>query len=301
MSGRSIIAESSGTRAVHDVALRCLRKAGAALASRQVSDDDVHAARREIKKARAALRLLRTELGESAYHREDAALRAVARPLNALRDDRALLQALQSLRRRYRRRLQDAAAARLTAALAGSLRRARAQHRAMPEPLARSRRRLRLVEHRARRWRVGRHGWSRLGPAFMAVYRAGRRAEAAVRAKPDDRALHRWRRQVKYLGYALQILRPLRQQTLALRARQLRQLGACLGEDHDLALLRQRTLAVAHPDSAAIATLQRAIARRRQALQRRAGALGERAFEPAPLQLARQMNRYWREWRGRCE
>ncbi len=301
MSGRTITAESSGTRAVRDVALRCLQKAAAALASKRVSDDDVHAARRQIKKARAALRLLRTALGERVYHREDSALRSAARPLNALRDDRALLQALQALRRRYRRLRHDAAAARLMDTLAGFLSQAWVQHRAMPGPLARSRRALRQVERRACHWRVGRHGWSRLGPAFIAVYRAGRRAAAAVRASPDDRALHRWRRQVKYLWHALQILRPLQQQSLSVRARQSRQLGDYLGDDHDLALLQRQALALPRPDGAAIAALQRAIVRRRGALQRRAGALGEQVFEPTPRQLAQQMGRQWRSWRERRE
>jgi hypothetical protein len=49
-------------------------------------DEAVHQVRKDLKKARAALRLLRDAVGEAAYSRENIELRDAARPLSALRD-----------------------------------------------------------------------------------------------------------------------------------------------------------------------------------------------------------------------
>src|SRR6201999_1755839 len=46
----------------------------------------IHGARKDLKKARAALRLVREELGEDIFKRENVALRDAARLLSASRD-----------------------------------------------------------------------------------------------------------------------------------------------------------------------------------------------------------------------
>ena len=64
------------------------------------ADARIHDARKRIKRARAALRLLRDALGESVYQRENAALRDAARPLSEVRDAKILIDALDELARR---------------------------------------------------------------------------------------------------------------------------------------------------------------------------------------------------------
>src|ERR1700728_4201356 len=90
----------SATGMVRCAALRHAAKAERALAPSRPSDVAVHRARKEIKKSRAALRLLRAALPEATYRREDAALRGAARTLNAARDARVLVRTLESLCRR---------------------------------------------------------------------------------------------------------------------------------------------------------------------------------------------------------
>src|ERR1700690_4419144 len=67
------------------------------LASRGQSDEAVHEARKCLKKVRAALRLVRDELGGPAYRRENFALRDAARPLTEVRDATMLVETLERL------------------------------------------------------------------------------------------------------------------------------------------------------------------------------------------------------------
>ncbi len=61
-------------------------------------DDAVHAARKDLKKLRALLRLARAGLGEETFVRENTALRDAGRALSAMRDAQVLVQAFDGLR-----------------------------------------------------------------------------------------------------------------------------------------------------------------------------------------------------------
>jgi len=291
MSGQNSAPDRSATGTVRRAALHHAANAERALRSSRPSDVDVHRARKEIKKSRAALRLLRAALPEATYRREDAALRGAARTLNAVRDARVLVRSLDSLCRRSRALGKDSA----VAALSRSLRRTQAQaQRQLSDRrlvLAGVRSSLRQVQQRGRRWRLGWHGWSRLGPGLQRIYRAGRRAARAARRHPDTLALHEWRKQVQYLWHALQMLRPLQSRAHSKPGARARRLADCLGEEHDLALLQSTVAAYRRAEDAVSGPLQAAIERRRRALRAKAMALGRRLYALKPRAMAVRLGR----------
>src|SRR5689334_22888198 len=61
----------------------------------------VHDARKDIKKIRSALRLVRHEIGEDAWRRENDHYREVARSLSGFRDSEILVKALDGLAERF--------------------------------------------------------------------------------------------------------------------------------------------------------------------------------------------------------
>ncbi|HEY6922073.1 MAG TPA: CHAD domain-containing protein, partial [Steroidobacteraceae bacterium] len=91
----------SGTHGTRRITRRRIKSALRALGPNQTDDTSIHAARKELKKARATLRLLRDALGRRAYKKENTALRDAARPLSEARDGRVLLDALSSLIKYY--------------------------------------------------------------------------------------------------------------------------------------------------------------------------------------------------------
>jgi hypothetical protein len=291
MSDPNTRSDRSATATVRRAALQHVANAERALASLRPSSLQVHRARKEIKKSRAALRLLRAALPKTTYRREDAALRGAARTLNAVRDARVLVRTLESLCRR------SLALGSQPAVLALSRRLRRTQARAQRQltdghlALTPARAVLQQVQQRGRRWRIGRHGWSTLGPALQRIYRAGRRAGRAARRHPDTLALHEWRKQVQYLWHALQMLRPLQSRARSRSGARARRLADCLGHEHDLALLQSTVAADRQSTDPVIDRLQPAIERRRRALRSKAMAVGKRLYAAKPRAMALRLGR----------
>jgi CHAD domain-containing protein len=293
MARKTIEAESSGTRALRRMARHFIRRAGRALASPSLSDTAVHDARKDLKRARTALRLLRPMLEERVYRRENALLRDVAHTLNAARDAKVLTQTLQSLRRMHRALRGDAdteALLRTLQADRAELRRWQQEH---PAQLARARRALERLGGRVTQWRVGTHGWSVLGPALKRIYKRGRRARPTAARPPTDRALHEWRKQVKYLRYALELLAPLQSRRLARLARQARKLTDRLGEAHDLAMLVRKARLFAATKRADVQPLFTIINPQRRRLALDALSIGQQLYQAKPGDWQKTLERYW--------
>src|SRR5262245_24102563 len=79
----------------------------------EISDGDAHEARKQLKRARAALRLLKPSLADVIYRRENLALRNAGRVISPLRDAKAQLDILAALRKRYPATLPSSDLARL--------------------------------------------------------------------------------------------------------------------------------------------------------------------------------------------
>lgn len=296
MVKKSIEADSSGTHALRRVARHFIRRASRALASSDLTDTAVHDARKDLKRSRTALRLLRPALEEPIYRRADALLRDAAHALNAARDAKVITQTLQSLRRSHRALRRDAEVTNLLRTLQADqtgLRRLR-EH---PAQLARTRGALEQLYGLVTHWCVGTHGWSVLGPAVKRIYKRGRRVLPPATPRPTDRALHEWRKQVKYLRYALEILAPMRARRLARLARQAEQLTDCLGEAHDLAMLVRKARVFVEHNRADLAPLFTIIDQQRKRLILDALSRGEQLYRAKPVDWATQLEDYWSRWR----
>jgi CHAD domain-containing protein len=269
----------------------------------KLSDRKIHAARKELKKARATLRLMQDALSKAAYKRENTALRDSSRPLSEVRDGKAMLSALEALIERY-----GAAARGLPInALKRSLRRDRSDARGKmlngAKGLKPVRAALRKASRRAARWPRNGDGWKVIGKGFTRTYRKGFKALAAVRATPSMENLHEWRKQVKYLWHQLQVLRPLWPGMLGELADQAHKLAKRLGDNHDLAVLREKAMECEEKpsDAAARSALIALIDRRRAELRDKAFILGQRIYGETPKQFSARFSRYWQDWKSQPE
>src|SRR5438128_6750700 len=89
----------------------CRKQIEAAIAittgEKKASDTPVHEVRKHLKKARAALRLVRKEIGRGLFQEQDHCLRDVGRLISEIRDAEVRLQTvrqLQGITRRHQRR-----------------------------------------------------------------------------------------------------------------------------------------------------------------------------------------------------
>ncbi|HEY1726589.1 MAG TPA: CHAD domain-containing protein [Steroidobacteraceae bacterium] len=278
MSETRVTPNGSAAAAVRGAALSQVAEAVRALRTARPSAEQVHIARKAIKKSRAALRLLRATLAKVTYQRENQALRAAAHALDPVRDATVLLRALTELRARRATLTRDRTTATLTRSLQQRQRQAQHDLRSRPERLAAARSTLDQVQARARRWHVGHDGWTSLGPAFRRIYRRGRRAAQHAERRADAPTLHDWRKQIQYLRHAWQILEPLQSKIPAKAAHRARQVAEYLGEDHDLALLRAATSEFTRQHHLNATALLAAIDRRRKHLQTRAMPIGRHLY-----------------------
>jgi hypothetical protein len=115
---------------------------------------------------------------------------------------------------------------------------------------------------------------------------------SAAAAKPTVENLHEWRKQSKYLWHQLQLLEPAWIGVDGDLGDRFHQLSTTLGEDHDLAVLRQM-ISTGGPQ-----TVVAPIDRRRAELQRAAFALGEQLYAEAPRDFVDRIERYWTAWKA---
>lgn len=251
-----------------------------------------------MKRARAALRLVRKSLGARRFQRENEAFRDAARPLSEIRDAKILIEAFDALvegvppRDRpaleHVRELLNAHQARVRGRVF--------QKKAPLKPVVSA---LKAARNRIDDWPLDHEGWSLVGPGVRRVYRSGRRVFETVRQKRVDGNLHELRKQAKYLWQQLEMLSPMAPFLIRDLAQQSHQLSDALGDDHDLAVLKQRLArARARLPRTAGAALSRMIAARRGELQAKALVLGARVYDEAPRRFANRLHRRWQHWRS---
>jgi CHAD domain-containing protein len=244
-------------------------------------EEAVHNARKDIKKLRALLRLVRGELGADAYGRENDAFRTAAAQLAGTRDADVLVATLDGLE------LDDA--------VAGSLRRALEAQRLQTSVGGRGQagaaavEMLREARERVADWPLETDGFDALEPGLRRMYRRGRREYRALRKEATVEGLHEWRKRAKELWYDHALLAFIWKPVMNSIADEAHELSDRLGDDHDLALL----LEWAHEHAVAPAELVEAVERRRAALQADAFEMGARLYADRPRVFIDRLQRYW--------
>jgi len=247
----------------------------------------VHEARKTIKRMRALARLLRRETGEPEFRRVDGALREAGRRLAGARDATVLAATLGDLRKRHGDELDGRPVERLAerlrqaAADADSTERASLDRTALAD-IERMRGELLL-------WNLLEHA---LADGLRLIYRSGRRRyKRAQRSHGrDPERMHDWRKRVKSLYYALDMLGADEAPTTASLTRRANRLGDLLGHEHDLWMLAsflERDSELVEEDARAL--LLELIERRRERLRGRALALGARVYARKPKRFAARL------------
>ena len=269
-------------RTVRQALVRQLGKAIAGLKRRSPSDHAVHEARRELKRARAALRLLRRCIGDTAYRRENALIRDAAKPLTPLRDAKVLLETLRSLEPAMG---GHGAGACVRALYRLSQQERRSSRQLRPKELSAAAKALSAVKRRMEGVSNSRLDRASLGAGLKRTYKSGRRAFARVRRNATDERLHEWRKQAKYFANQLDIALPFVPKLAAKSGKTSHRLAERLGDDHDLAVLNDKIRRFTKDAGAAslgggMRELTARLAGRRKTLQATAYRLGQRLYAP---------------------
>jgi CHAD domain-containing protein len=251
-------------------------------------DDAIHEARKSVKKMRAAIRLVRGELG-SAGARENRRLRNAARRLSELRDAQVMIEMIDALKQSLNGAAAGRALARIRAAFVARKRQAGSAGaaRTLSEVAAA----LERTASAASNWRLEAGGFPALSAGLARTYRLGRKALALAEKNPTGEHFHEWRKRVKDHWYHLRLLAGRLGRDGARRERQFRELSEALGEEHNLAVLCGVLADSRMAGRAALLQLARA---RQAALREETIEAGRALYDATPQSFVRRLKRLWR-------
>lgn len=267
-------------------------------------DEAVHEVRKDCKKVRGLLRLIRPA-APALYKRENAAFRDAAASLSVLRDAEAAIETYDALVDQFRENIDADALAPLRQGLDDHKATLASGSKDLESQLERTRAALAAARERIPDWGLPGGGgddasWSLIGPGLRKTYKRGSSALDGAYAEPGVNAFHEWRKRAKYLRYHLRLLRAAWPRPLKAMHREVKRLGDWLGDDHDLAVLEQvlRDAEGLDPGHDPEQILLALAAQRSEQLRDDAYWLGKRLYAEKPKHLDRRMRRYWQAARG---
>jgi len=255
--------------------------------------EGVHQVRKRCKKIRGLLRLFRGSFSAS-YSEENAWFRDLARRLSAARDAEAMLESLDGLCAAFSEEL--------TADAFGTVRHAMAARRnevqedgELPQRVAETLARLQDARTRVLGWRLDAEGFAAIEKGFSRTYRRARKALDASYKEPTAERFHEWRKRVKYHWYHVRLLRDVWPGPMKALAAETKQLADLLGDDHDLAVLRETLLQErdALGEQGEIDALAALAERRQEQLRAQAQTLGWRLFAEKPADACSRLHASW--------
>jgi CHAD domain-containing protein len=255
----------------------------------------VHAARKDLKKLRSALRLIREGLGEDVYRTENQRYRDAGREFGQSRDAEVKTETLSALRERDDEKLppdladawllalereRDEIVERTSSGGTGSL--------------------IAVIEAGQKEistWPLRNDSWELVEAGLVRSYRRGRRAMRRTRSDPRTENVHDWRKRTKDLWYQLRILRNAWPAVISETAAVAHELADLLGDHQDLAVLAEdlATREIAGDRDAARILIDR----HQSELLKCALEVGERLFAEKPKAFGSRFETYWLAWRPR--
>jgi hypothetical protein len=254
----------------------------------------IHEARKDLKKVRSLLRLVRDEIGDDLYRRENSRFRRAGRLLSGPRDAQVKLETLEALGERF----AAEASGHDWRAYASALRAEAEPGPGLGDRIERAAGEIEIGRMAVEGWSLETEGWGLVRRGLRRGYRRGRKRFAESASKPSDEAVHEWRKRAKDLWYHLRLLRDAKPKRIGKEADRAHDLSDLLGDHHDLAVLREDARSRSRllgPGS--IELLSTLIERRQRELLGEALSLGERVYAEKPRSFAGHVERYWEAWR----
>src|SRR5437588_4804088 len=168
----------------------------------------VHDTRKSLKRLRTTVRLARGAIGDEVYRRENAAFRDSGRLLSGVRDASVLIETLDELESVSGDDLARGATAKLHERLEDERKQAFESLSADKAVVAAVLADIEEARTRTAAWTFETGGFEALAPGLRRIYRRGRKAMRRAQADPTNENLHEWRKRVKDLWHAEQIVRP---------------------------------------------------------------------------------------------
>ncbi len=289
----SIALDKSPTENIQSLMQERINHCRQALQNEKHPHKAIHQARKELKKVRAIVRLVRLDIGQEAYAKTNAYFRDIARKLSAARDASAVLDTLYDLEARLTTKKDQALLQKIKRHL-GAKKAAVTRYQingrqVLPEAWQD----LQQAEHYIEAMALQHEDFNAFQPGIRKVYGRCRKGLKHAYALQTPEAFHQWRKRVKYLRYQLDILTPLWPQPLTVLEDELHTLSDYLGDEHDLTVFKEQVQAM--PNHAAQDSVFAAMDAIKQTLQQAARPLGHKLFYLKPAAFTGWLETCWKQ------
>ncbi len=258
----------------------------------------IHEVRKQFKKLRGLIRLVRSGLGDE-YAQMNLWCRDAGRRLSRVRDAESMLESLAKLRERFSDSTHAEMFSEFESRLLARKQRIVDEWIDLDADLKKLSGQLEEGHRKIENWKIKGPAGKVISHGLHKTYQRGTKALKDLHRCPSDELFHECRKRSKYHLYHIRLLGDLWQPILAARLAELDQLNDYFGNDHDLAVMTQ--LIHSEPEtlgaSAGIEQLLNIIGQQRQELQTAGLKLADRVFAEESQAFARRMKAYWSLWR----
>lgn len=254
----------------------------------------VHEVRKDFKKVRGILRLMRDAV--PFYKQENVFFRDEARKISDIRDATSVLEALEKLYEQHEEQLYQKAFDEVQTILETERREQSEKVFGEQHVLEEINERLNDKKGLIRNWAIPAEEPEDLLPGLHRVYKRGYKMYRKSARKPSPENYHTWRKRIKYLRYQLRVLRKVWPPFFKTWEEELHELSDLLGTDRDLMMLRDvlQEKREAFSDEKNRHTVQSLIAGQRQALQQHALLMGRKLYSLKPESFIRLVEQAWK-------
>jgi CHAD domain-containing protein len=259
----------------------------------------VHQVRKRCKKIRGLLRSVRPRF-ENYFDRENAWYRDAARPLSYVRDAQSMLDTFDKLMEHFQDQIDREAFASVRQQLTDRRQQMTEDEGHLNKRLEEFLERMEEGRHRVAAWQLDKKGFKAVQGGLIKTYARGRTAMTRAYRDPSTENFHEWRKRVKYHWYHMRLLQPVWSGPIKTRCDEADELSDILGDDHDLAVLRdtllQGTIDIGGEETGQ--ALLGLITQRQIELRAKGKQIGARLYAEPPKQFVKRLRSYWKAWRN---
>ncbi len=262
-------------------------------------NEGVHQARKRFKKIRAVLRMVRKEIGDDLYRKENTVFSGFGRQLSAVRDAEAVIETFDKLSNRFPERLKSNAFAGVRENLEKRRDSIADEQENLSERAADVVAGLWEAHERVASWPITNDSFSVLGTGLQKMYRGGQRNMERAYEDPADEQFHEWRKRVKDLWYHSRLMLDIWPELMTGYTTTLHKLSEYLGDDHDLVVFRE--ILTGQPEifdtPENVDVITEFVAMRQAELRTNANPLGHLIYAEKAKDFNRRIEKYWDVWR----
>lgn len=259
------------------------------LAKETVSPEDVHEARKAVKRVRSLLKLLEPELAAATFRARYKGIGEAGGHLSGARDRHVLDETLDKLVLRFGKDFKPVATA--VRDMLDAWRPATQPSKLSQDELEKAKRVFAREARSLAKIDVSGRGFGLIAAGLEETYRTAKKNFASAYRRPSDDRFHEMRKAVQWHWRHMALLSRCWPEYFALRVEACRELAEALGDDHDLAVLME--VVHRHADEAIRSKAEAAVKLRQRELRGEAYALAERLFAEPPGAFRRRMACYW--------